>query len=131
MQVVQQALEATGDSQQFAVALDAPAPGHAEFFERGVERDQVPVALGLGERAVDVPQYGAKAGPVHFATATTSALDSPVTVRVPNSSASAAAQASVARSRPCGSRASISGRMGVPWQRATAAMRADGRWSGS
>jgi hypothetical protein len=53
--VAQDPLVAAGDLQQAPVGVGVPAPRHAAGFERVVERDAVAVALGFGERAVDVP----------------------------------------------------------------------------
>jgi hypothetical protein len=54
-EVVQQALQAARDLQQLAVLLVAPAPRQAARREGLVEGDQVAVAFGLGQRAVEIP----------------------------------------------------------------------------
>ena len=51
---VAQALLAAGDVEQAPVRAHVPVPAQAGLGERAVERDAVSVALGLGERAVDV-----------------------------------------------------------------------------
>ncbi len=60
-QVGLEALLAAADPQQRPVLLRGPAEREAELLERAVERDQVPVELGLGEHAVAVEDEGAPA----------------------------------------------------------------------
>ena len=61
--VMQHALLATGHRQQFAVERDVPVPWQAGIPECRVEGDAMAVALGIGQRAVDVEdeclQHGA------------------------------------------------------------------------
>ena len=63
-QVVQQPLAAAGDGQEFAVPLRRPAPRQAVGGKRLVERHEVPVAFGLRERAVHIPEQRAEPGHV-------------------------------------------------------------------
>ena len=60
LHVVQQAFTSARHVQQFAVARHAPAPRQFERFKSGVERDAVTVTLGLGHRAIHVPQQRAQ-----------------------------------------------------------------------
>ena len=60
--VVHQALASAGHLQELAVASIVPAPRQAEGLEGEVERDPMPVALGLGNGAIDVPQQGIELG---------------------------------------------------------------------
>jgi hypothetical protein len=50
-------LLAAGDVQQLAVELLTPMPPWPGRREGGVERRAVPVALGVGQRAVDVEDH--------------------------------------------------------------------------
>jgi len=56
--VVQKPLTASRHREQLAVVLFAPSPGHAQCLESAIESHQVPVALGFGQGAIDVPEQG-------------------------------------------------------------------------
>jgi hypothetical protein len=55
---VQQAFAAAGDDQQLTVVRHAPAPRNAVRLERLIEGDAMPIAFGLGDGAVHVPEDG-------------------------------------------------------------------------
>jgi hypothetical protein len=52
--VMQHALLAAGHRQQFAIQLYVPVPGQAGFLEGGIEGHAMAIALGIGQRAIDV-----------------------------------------------------------------------------
>jgi hypothetical protein len=56
--VVTDALLAAGDGEQFAVQRLVPVPVQAVLGEGGVESGAMAVALGVGQRAVDVEDQG-------------------------------------------------------------------------
>lgn len=59
--VVADAFLAAGDGEQFAVQFFIPVPVQAAVGEGGVEGGAMAVALGFGERAVDIEDQGVQA----------------------------------------------------------------------
>lgn len=59
--MVSQALLATADLQKLVVVVHVPLIGEAEFFERHIEGDAVPVSLGVNDDAVQVEEDGPNA----------------------------------------------------------------------
>ena len=72
------ALLAAGDRQQFAVEGFVPVPGQAVLGEGGVEGGAVAIALGLGERAIDVENQGVQC--VHACKDSGCNVSGPVTI---------------------------------------------------
>ena len=67
-QMVAQALLAARHGKEASVALDVPPVGEAEPLERPVEGRPVAVALGLGDRPVDVEHDSPQPPGVSWAT---------------------------------------------------------------